>query len=216
MNWGEQMQNTLPIRSEHEGDNPIREATVMPVSAAGASFDRAVVRFLPLDRMQREGEALRAAYAAAKPYPHIVMDGFFDEAVLDRIVTEFPKHDERDWIDYDTRHELKQTSRGIGGLSPFTQLVFMQLCSAAFLKHIRYITGFSDLVSGPLSHGGGFHESVRGGWLNIHADWTKHPALPLTRRLNLIIYLNRNWDLSWGGDLELWDPATKVCGAHVA
>ncbi|MGA7384849.1 MAG: 2OG-Fe(II) oxygenase [Methylocella sp.] len=180
------------------------------------AFDQVVATLLPLARMQRERDSLRAAYAAGRPYPHIVVDGFFDEAVLDRIVIEFPKRDGRDWITWDTTNELKQTSRGIGGLSPFTQLFFMQLCSEPFLEHIRYITGLPDLVLDPLFHGGGLHESVRGGWLNIHADWTKHPALPLTRRLNLIIYLNRDWDLSWGGDLELCDPASKTCGARVA
>lgn len=176
----------------------------------------AVARLLPLDRMQRERDCLRAAYAAAKPYPHIVVDGFFDEAMLDLIVSEFPKRDARDWISWDTPNELKQTSRGISGLLPFTQLFFLQLCSEPFLEHIRYITGFPDLAFDPLFHGGGLHESVRGDWLNIHTDWTKHPVLPLTRRLNLIIYINRDWDLSWGGDLELYDPASKTCGARVA
>jgi hypothetical protein len=148
----------VPTEPAEHGQSVLRveqiQATALPVSPGGASFDQAVARLLPLDRMQRERDSLRAAYAAAKPYPHIVVDGFFDEAVLDRIVTEFPKHDGRDWISWDTRNELKQTSRGIGGLSPFTQLFFMQLCSEPFLEHIRYITGFPDLVLDPLFHGG--------------------------------------------------------------
>ncbi|HEY2981393.1 MAG TPA: 2OG-Fe(II) oxygenase [Anaerolineales bacterium] len=158
---------------------------------------------------------MRAIYLAAKPYPHVVMDGFFDEVTLDRTVADFPTRKVRDWITYETAHESKQTSRGINKLSPFTQLFFLQLCSDSFLEHIRYITGFPDLLMDPLFHGGGLHESVRGGWLNIHADWTKHPSLPLTRRLNLIIYLNRDWDPNWGGELELCDSATKTCGAKV-
>jgi 2OG-Fe(II) oxygenase superfamily len=171
---------------------------------------------LPLARMQRERDSLKATYLAAKPYPHVVMDGLFEEEVLDRTVTDFPQRKARDWITYETKHESKQTSRGITQLSPFTQLFFLQLCSEPFLEHIRYITGFPDLLMDPLFHGGGLHESVRGAWLNIHADWTKHPSLPLTRRLNLIIYLNREWDPSWRGELELWDFATKTCGAQVS
>jgi hypothetical protein len=194
----------------------MRSAALEQVAEDGWSFDRVVERSLPLARLQRERDALRVAYQAAKPYPHVVMDGFFDEELLERTIADFPKRDARDWITYETTHESKQTSRGINSLSPFTQLFFMQLCSDAFLEHIRYITGFDDLLMDPLFHGGGLHESVRGGWLNIHADWTKHPSLPLTRRLNLIIYLNRDWDPSWGGELELWDPVTKTCGARVA
>jgi hypothetical protein len=169
----------------------------------------------PAARLRGQVEALRASYASAKPYPHIVIDGLFDPSVLDRIVAEFPKTAERDWITYDNVHEIKQTSRGLSGLSPFTQLFFLQLCSEPFLEAIREITGFSDLVSDPLFQGGGLHESFRGGWLNMHADWTKHPALPLTRRLNLIVYLNRDWDPAWGGALELYDPESKICGARI-
>lgn len=209
-------QNGIALRREaglqHDA---VHDATPGIAPEAIASFDQTVTKFLPLDRMRRERDSLRSAYEAAKPYSHVVMDGFFDEVLLDRIVTDFPRRDSRDWINYDTPHETKQTSRGIAGLSPFTQLLFLQLCSESFLQHIRYITGFSDLVMDPIFHGGGLHESVRGGWLNIHADWTKHPALPLTRRLNLIIYLNRDWDLSWGGELELWHPDAKTCGAKV-
>jgi hypothetical protein len=183
--------------------------------AEETSFDKAVEKMLPLARLQRECDSLRAIYLAAKPYPHVVMDGFFDEVTLDRTIADFPTRKVRDWITYETAHESKQTSRGINKLSPFTQLFFLQLCSESFLEHIRYITGFPDLLMDPLFHGGGLHESVRGGWLNIHADWTKHPSLPLTRRLNLIIYLNRDWDRNWGGELELCDSATKTCRAKV-
>lgn len=179
------------------------------------AFDRTVESMLPLDRLRRERDALRATYIAAKPFPHVVMDHFFDENVLDRAIADFPRRQARDWISYETKHESKQTSRGITQLSPFTQLLFLQLCSEPFLEHIRHITGFPDLLMDPLFHGGGLHESTRGGWLNIHADWTKHPSLPLTRRLNLIIYLNRDWQPEWRGELELCDPVTKVCGASV-
>jgi hypothetical protein len=185
--------------------------------AAGSqdAFDRTVESMLPLARMQRERDSLRESYLAARPFPHVVMDGFFAEGVLDRTIADFPQREVRDWIAYETKHESKQTSRGITQLSPFTQLFFLQLCSEPFLNEIRYITGFPDLLMDPLFHGGGLHESMYGGWLNIHADWTKHPSLPLTRRLNLIIYLNRGWDPSWHGELELWDSTTKTCGARV-
>jgi hypothetical protein len=178
-------------------------------------FYQAVEKMLPLARMQRERGSLRASYLASKPYPHVVVDGFFDEDVLDQTVADFPRREERDWNTWATVSERKQTSRGITQLSPFTQMFFLQLCSEPFLEHLRYITGFPDLVMDPLFHGGGLHESARGGWLNVHADWTKHPSLPLTRQLNLLIYLNREWDPSWRGDLELYDYTTKECGARI-
>lgn len=191
---------------------------VVPSLASGAyfaGFDEAVSRMVPIDRLMAERDALRARYLSAKPYPHLVLDGWFDEAILDRITAEFPSGPRRDWISYDTVNEIKQTSRGTTGLPAFTQAFFQQACSEPFLEALRRITGHDDLVMDPLQHGGGLHESFRGGWLNVHADWTQHPTLPLVRRLNMIVYLNRDWDPAWGGALELWDPATRTCGARV-
>ncbi|MGL5877055.1 MAG: 2OG-Fe(II) oxygenase, partial [Xenococcaceae cyanobacterium] len=124
---------------------------------------------------------------------------------LDRIVTEFPNADNRDWIAWNTNHENKATSRGITGLSMFTQIFSLWLSSMEFIEEIKRITGIDDLVPDPLFFGAGLHEMHREGWLEVHADYTKHPVMPLTRRINLLIYLNRDWDPAWGGDLELWD-----------
>ena len=39
----------------------------------------------------------------------------------------------------------------------------------------------------------------------MHADFNVHPRLRLYRRLNLLVYLNKDWQQEWGGALELWD-----------
>jgi len=49
------------------------------------------------------------------------------------------------------------------------------------------------------------HKIEPGGLLKIHTDFNVHPELELDRRINVIIYLNRNWDPGWGGQLELWN-----------
>jgi 2OG-Fe(II) oxygenase superfamily len=187
-----------------------------PPASQRLPFDRFVDGMVPLARLQRERDSLRKTYAAAKPYPHLVLDGFFDENVLEHVLAEFPVQETRDWLAYETVHESKRASRGIAGLPAFTQLFLLQLCSEPVLEQIRYITGYDDLVGDPLYHGGGLHETPPGGWLNVHADWTMHPVLPLVRRLNLIVYLNRDWAADWGGELELIDPQTKICSARVA
>lgn len=182
---------------------------------ARMSFDEAVERMIPHGYFASQVEELRDRYLRAKPYPHLVLDNVFDPDVLDRIAQDFPDRRTRDWISYDTANEIKQTSRGMAGLSPFTQAFILKMNAAPMLSLIGAITGHDDLTVDPLQHGGGLHESFRGGWLNMHVDWTQHPVLPLARRLNLIIYLNRDWDPSWGGALELWDPDTRACGAKV-
>ncbi len=178
-------------------------------------FDDIVARMVPIARLTAKRDEIRAQYLEAKPYPHAVLDGFFDEQILDRIASEFPDRAQRDWLTWDTRNEFKQTSRGCADLPPFTQTFLWQMCAAPMMAFLDTVTGFRDLVMDPMFQGGGLHELFRGGWLNIHTDYAKHPVLPMVRRLNLIIYLNRDWDPAWGGALELWDSATKTCGARV-
>ena len=62
----------------------------------------------------------------------------------------------------------------------------------------------SKLFSDPGLNGGGWHVHKSGGKLNTHLDYSMHPKLPLQRRLNLIVYLNSNWNSRWGGALGLW------------
>ena len=80
-----------------------------------------------------------------------------------------------------------------------------QLNGGAFLNFLENLTGITGLVSDPHLRGGGLHEIRRGGTLGVHADFNLHPRLKLYRRLNLLIYLNKDWNEAWGGALELWD-----------
>jgi Rps23 Pro-64 3,4-dihydroxylase Tpa1-like proline 4-hydroxylase len=61
--------------------------------------------------------------------------------------------------------------------------------------------------------GGGVHYTLPGGVLRVHADFTKHPAYPLDRRLNLLLYMNPIWEDAWGGHLDLWTADMQTCVA---
>lgn len=50
--------------------------------------------------------------------------------------------------------------------------------------------------------GGGLHEIMPGGLLNMHIDFNRHPS-GLVRCLNLLIYLNLEWQEEWEGALEI-------------
>ena len=39
----------------------------------------------------------------------------------------------------------------------------------------------------------------------MHADFNHHGPLNLERRINVLIYLNRDWQDDYGGQLELWE-----------
>ena len=82
-----------------------------------------------------------------------------------------------------------------------------------FLQSLTSIK--ETLVSDPYLNGGGLHEIKRGGVLKIHTDFNRHPFLDLDRRINVLIYLNKSWQQTYGGHLELWDKNMKVCGKKI-
>jgi hypothetical protein len=49
----------------------------------------------------------------------------------------------------------------------------------------------------------------------VHADFNKHSTYDLDRRLNLLLYLNKDWPEEYGGHLELWDRQMQKCEAKV-
>src|SRR5262249_39051246 len=63
--------------------------------------------------------------------------------------------------------------------------------------------------------GGGLHQIEKGGFLKIHADFNYHDKLKLYRRLNLLVYLNKDWSEDYGGHFELWDTEMTKCEQRV-
>ena len=84
--------------------------------------------------------------------------------------------------------------------------------SVIFLEFLQKITSIKEkLIIDRDLNGGGLHQIKSGGMLKIHTDFSKHPTLDLERRVNVLIYLNKNWEQAYGGDLELWDKEMKFC-----
>ena len=138
-----------------------------------------------------------------QPFPHIVIDHFFQSDFALELLKSFPKFDPEK-----AKNELGQ----IGGKAvhadirklgePFKQLDDM-VQSDDFLKFLSGMSGIPDLLYDPNYEGGGTHENLHGQELDPHADFNFHPHHDWHRRLNLLIYLNDEWKESWGGCLEL-------------
>jgi Rps23 Pro-64 3,4-dihydroxylase Tpa1-like proline 4-hydroxylase len=153
----------------------------------------------------------RTIYTEAQPFPHIVIDNFLPEFILEGILKEFPKVDKIDWQKFDATAEKKLASKHELQMGDMTRFLLYQLNSSVFINFLENLTGIDGLIPDPHFEGGGLHQIERGGYLKIHADFNWHRKLRLDRRLNLLIYLNKNWQEEYGGHLELWDEQMSRC-----
>jgi hypothetical protein len=127
------------------------------------------------------------------------------------VLGEFPEPDEIRWIRFEDARGKKLASEAETQMGAMTRFLLYQLNSATFIEFLEKLTGTDGLIGDPHFLGGGLHQIVRGGFLKIHADFSRHPKLNLERRLNILIYLNREWREEYGGHLELWDRDMREC-----
>ena len=87
---------------------------------------------------------------------------------------------------------------------------FIYLNSKEFIEKIEKCTGISDLVYGDFKlRGAGVHIIKNKGFLGMHTDFNtyKHPTHgKLDRRINLLIYMNKDWKSEYKGDLLMYHP----------
>jgi 2OG-Fe(II) oxygenase superfamily len=194
-----------------------------------ASFSALVKRELPIvrrpdplgpwaldyDRLVELADQQELGYRAATPFPHVVLDNAFPDALLDELVSDFPSPDDAAWQDEDSRMQLKQQWRDPNRLPPVAAAFIAMMNAAPFLSFLERLTGIDGLIGDPHCHHGGLHQTSSGGFLKVHEDQIVQPALRLQRRINVIVYLNRGWQPEWGGELELWDRAMSRCCTRI-
>jgi len=153
----------------------------------------------------------REAYATASPFPHVVIDNFLPEALLEEVLKEFPNPKQIDWQTFQTPAEKKLASRHEQQMGDATRLLLYSLNSSTFITFLEILTGIDGVLPDPHFEGGGLHQIERGGFLKMHVDFNHHKKLRLDRRLNFLLYLNQDWKEEYGGHLELWDTNMTQC-----
>jgi Rps23 Pro-64 3,4-dihydroxylase Tpa1-like proline 4-hydroxylase len=158
---------------------------------------------------------LSTKYQESQPFPHTVIDKFLPKTILDSVLDEFNKnenwwYDKLKWTEpYQVNkfywpHDIETANKMPNDLPTISALV-NYLNSPVMLKYLEELTGIDNLISDELLMGGGLHKITSGGKLAIHKDYNVHPVKKMYRRLNLLIYLNKDWKTEWEGNLELWN-----------
>jgi hypothetical protein len=167
--------------------------------------------FLDPVKAREFGAALSGQYRNADPFPHIVIDEFLPESLAETVLANFPPDARANDVLYEGgvfEHRKRQISPN--DCNGQARCIFGFFNSGPVIEFLEGLTGIEGLIPDPYFDGGGFHEISRGGKLGVHADFRINRRLHLQRRINLLFYLNKNWQGSYGGHLELWDKAVKT------
>ncbi|MGH9544550.1 MAG: 2OG-Fe(II) oxygenase [Terriglobales bacterium] len=150
-------------------------------------------------------EHLAASYRTARPFPHLVIDDMFEDALLDRLLDEMPALTTDKFVYCGDEHLTQYGLRSAVDLGDAGSQLVSFLHSAPFLYFLAEVTGIWELLPDPYLQGGGYHVIPKNGAFDVHADRNTAYETGLIRRLSLIIYLNKSWKHEYGGQFELWN-----------
>lgn len=149
-------------------------------------------------------DSLSQSFSQARPFPHVVADNFLAPEFAQKLFAQFPPFAQERAIAEHGKVGGKATRENMRELGSAFQELDEFFASADFLGWMSQLTGIPDLLYDPEYFGGGTHENLPGQDMSVHVDFNYHPTRGWHRRLNVLIYLNPEWEESWGGSLELW------------
>ena len=143
--------------------------------------------------VREDVDRYRDEFVAAKPFRHVMIESFFEPAFAEELLAEFPSFDKKLATNEGGETGGKSVQTNMRAISPAYQRLYDMLGSARFLEFASRLSGIPDLVLDPHMFGGGTHENLHGQELDAHVDFNHDEARQLHRRLNMIVYLNKDW-----------------------
>ena len=142
-------------------------------------------------------------YITGKPIPIIQYRNFLPEEVILELNDECESIDPTLWKTFSRKGSHMKELNKLEYAPAATKLV-SYLHSSHFIKYLEKITSIDSLIPDPHLIGAGYSKSYNGDTLKVHTDFNWNEELKLHRALSLIIYLNPNWDIKWGGNLDFY------------
>jgi len=190
-----------------------RGAIALSIATLGGMTSRGAMMEVDIDFLDQLAIDKHEIYESAAPFPHIMIDNFVRPDILEGVLAEIESRAAPDGSVMNDPFQKKWSCNRTRLMGPKTRALIQFLNGQEITDFLTTLTGIKGLIPDPQLSGGGLHELRDTGFLKVHADFNYHKVLKLDRRINLLLYLNKDWDESNGGELQLWDEGMTECAA---
>lgn len=178
------------------------------------SYTQLELKTMSLDCASKISTAKRFNNFFEYPFKHVVIDSFFENELANLCLESFPPLTEDLWEHADDQDiEIKYRTKWESEFDIPDGIVFAIriLNSAPILRAMSTLFDIPKIIPDSYFTGGGLNVTTKGGLLDVHVDGNYHDATGLNRRLNALVYLNKNWKKDWGGEFGIYDCNGEVC-----
>ena len=155
------------------------------------------------DAVLEETGDICSRFRTARPFRHVCIEDFLAADWAEALLRDFPAFDPAKAVDEFGKVGRKAVRTDLREISETYREFYDYISSPAFLDAMSAMTGIPDLRFDQQMYGGGTHENLEGQALDAHVDFNYDQQRKLHRRINLLIYLNKEWDVAWGGAIQL-------------
>lgn len=148
---------------------------------------------------------LQSKFATQKPFRFIHIPLFFSPDAAEKIHAAIPATKTGNWDNTTYINQVNKYTLNKFEKDSLLQKTFDELNGNEFRNWLEKLTGINHLLADETLFGAGLHQSTKGALLNVHVDYNIHPTTKHHRRLNVLVYMNKNWKPEYKGDVEFWE-----------
>jgi UDP-N-acetylglucosamine 2-epimerase (non-hydrolysing) len=145
----------------------------------------------------------RTSYNSKQPFPYTYIDNYLNKECALNIQKEILEIDSCKWDRYQNPFESKWTLRDKYSFPPYLESLFRHFESRDFITQLSSLIGIELLIDSSRNFWG-VHKYDKGDKLDIHVDAGIHPLTKLKKKVTVGLYLSKNWEDSFGCQLEIW------------
>lgn len=159
------------------------------------------------NRLSAEADRLAQQFDQPGRIRTFALDDLLEPATAQAIYESFPPV--ADMMLRKSLREHKYVATQMDRYPPILEEILFAFQEPAVVEAVGQIAKLDGLMPDSTLCAGGISAMTQGQYLNPHLDNSHDEGVHAYRMLNLLYYTTPGWDLSYGGNLQVWDHGPK-------